>query len=311
MELSMRTTLLSALLVSTLLATPAYAAMTPQPSGADPRVKHVIYHEQDVTVVKGHYGYSTSVEFGQDEKITTMSIGDSVAWQVQPAGDNLLFLKPLQPNANTNLTVVTNKRIYSFELSADVAASRRSRELTYRLRFTYPDEEAEALANIGKGPLAGSRMIGNGGITPDKWNFKYSFSGSSNIRPIKMFDDGKFTYFEFPSTERSPAIFVVDDEGNESLVNFSKQGSYVVVQRLGKRFTLRDGSDVTCIFNDTYPATPAPSKEKGTLAPTVKEKEKEKETTKATAAPVEKVKSTTLLPASYDTGVRPRRTSSR
>ncbi len=31
------------------------------------------------------------------------------------------------------------------------------------------------------------------------------------------------------------------------------QGKYLVVESLGRQFTLRDGDTTTCIFNDSYP----------------------------------------------------------
>ena len=30
-----------------------------------------------------------------------------------------------------------------------------------------------------------------------KYNFNYTFSGPDEIAPVKVFDDGEFTYFEF------------------------------------------------------------------------------------------------------------------
>lgn len=178
-------------------------------------------------------------------------MGDSIAWQVTPANQNLLFIKPLEENASTNMTVVTTKRIYSFDLSADKAYGNKNR-LTYRMRFIYPDEEAAELANIGQGELEGTKLV-SGDTSPADWNFEYTYSGETDLRPKQAFDDGKFTYFHFGDNHRSPAIFVVDDHGNESLVNYHKKGDYIVVERLGRRFTLRDGEDVTCIFNENFP----------------------------------------------------------
>jgi hypothetical protein len=50
-----------------------------------------------------------------------------------------------------------------------------------------------------------------------------------------------------------PAVFAVDENGNERLVNFNVQGKYVVVSGLESQFTLRDGDTATCIFNETFP----------------------------------------------------------
>ncbi len=54
-------------------------------------------------------GYQLAVEFGPDEQIENVAVGDSGAWQVTPnrRGDHL-FVKPIQPGVSTNMTVVTN-----------------------------------------------------------------------------------------------------------------------------------------------------------------------------------------------------------
>jgi len=49
-----------------------------------------------------------------------------------------------------------------------------------------------------------------------------------------------------------PAVFLVDKNGNESIVNFNVQGEYMVVNKTGAQFTLRDGDYATCIFNESY-----------------------------------------------------------
>lgn len=252
MQNPMQKGLFAALLATTITFSPmAFAARAPEAGGADPRVKHIVYHEQDVVELHGHYGFTTAVEFSPTEEIATVSIGDQSMWQVVPIR-NLMVLKPLTKNAATNLLVVTNKRVYSFELSAAPAANSKSQRLNYRIRFVYPEDEMNMMATLGHGPMAQSRLASDA-TTPADWNFKYTFAGDSDLRPIQTFDNGKFTYFQFADILRIPAIFVVDDHGNESLVNYHKEGDYIIVHRLGKQFTLRDGEDVTCIFNEGFP----------------------------------------------------------
>ena len=250
----MKHLLLMTLLIASL-SSPVLAAEKPKESPADPRIKSVVYRERDVVTIKGHYGYSTTIEFADNEVVETASIGDSVAWQVikPESRANMLFIKPLEANANTNMTVVTNLRIYSFELSADKAPSRQDKNLAFRIRFTYPNVDAQGLAGIG-GDGSSSAGLLTQGKNPDEWNFDYSFSGSRSLRPLRAFDDGKFTYLQFSKRETTPAIFLVDEKGNESLVNFTRKGKYIVVARLGRQFTLRDGKDtVACVYNDAFP----------------------------------------------------------
>lgn len=242
-------------ILAVTLGTSALAAVEPTDSPADPRIKTVVYRERDVVVIKGHYGYSTTIEFGANEVVENVAIGDSVAWQVvrSDSRPNLLFLKPMEANANTNMTVVTNQRIYSFELSAYKSSSQRNKNLSFRIRFTYPGEDAKELADFSAGIMSPSGDLIDG-TRPDDWNFDYSFSGDTNLRPVRAFDDGRFTYLQFAKIKTTPAIFLVDDEGNESLVNFTRQGKYMVIERLGRQFTLRDGKDsVACIFNGAFP----------------------------------------------------------
>src|ERR1035437_9209569 len=132
---------------------PALAEKIPQAGTADARVKIVTYHDNDVYKLKGHYGFTTIVEFSPKEKIETISVGDSEAWQVvKPNRQNILFVKPLEQNADTNMTVLTSRRIYTFPLSAEKGASPDSDDLTFRLRFTYPEDGTAGLQDFGNAP---------------------------------------------------------------------------------------------------------------------------------------------------------------
>ncbi len=234
---------------------PAIAEKNSIASNKDNRIKTVYFAEADVVVVHGHYGYTTAIEFGEDEIIETVSIGDSVAWSVAMTGqDNLLFVKPLEPNADTNLTVISNKRIYTFSLIAKKARSKKDADITFRLKFKYPQEESDRLVAKfrEKNRLEGLNLSEE--ITPENWNFNYSFAGSLALRPLRTFDDGQFTYFKFQKLENVPSIFKVDETGRETLINYQVKGEYIVVERIAQQFTLRDGEHrATCIFNEAYP----------------------------------------------------------
>ena len=243
-----------------LIATPALAGKSPQPGRLDKRVKTLVYSEHDVYAITGHYGYQALIQFGANEEIQNISIGDSIAWQVVPnnAG-NKLFLKPVEENAGTNMTIVTDRRIYSFELRAAKARGPRDPKITYRVSFSYPEEEMQLLLNreARAERLRGSMVTpGRTGVTPASWNFEYTFGGDRGLVPKRIFDDGEFTYFEFDEDTDTPAIFLVNADRSEALVNHHVEGRYIVVQRTGRQFTLRDGDTVTCIFNETYSDAP-------------------------------------------------------
>ncbi len=229
------------------------AAQNTSPGPLDSRVRSVMYAARDVVTLTGYYGYQMLVQLDPAERIVNLSIGDSVAWQVVPNRDgNALFLKPIERNAVTNLTVLTSKRTYLFELRSGVArGGPRTRGMIYKVDFKYPKNETFTASSApAVEPAAPDPNI----ITPTaSWNFKYSFSGSTKNRPSKVFDDGKFTYFSWPVAAPIPAIFILDGD-KESLINYAVKGDYVVVDRLSQRFLLRQGKDITKISNDGYKA---------------------------------------------------------
>ena len=66
-----------------------------------------------------------------------------------------------------------------------------------------------------------------------------------------IFDDGHFTYLQLRQQQPIPAIFSVDDtKGSESLVNFRREGDYLVILRTVLQLTLRSSDHcVASVFN--------------------------------------------------------------
>ncbi|MFD2579871.1 TrbG/VirB9 family P-type conjugative transfer protein [Novosphingobium colocasiae] len=92
--------------------------------------------------IDGKAGVQATIAFGQNEAIENVAVGDSQKWQITPnKRADLLFVKPLDSIARTNMTVVTNKRTYFF----DLVASAKAKPL-YMLRFTYKDDPKAAPA---------------------------------------------------------------------------------------------------------------------------------------------------------------------
>lgn len=245
----MKTLLLSAGLCLALTA-PALAEKSPRPGPVDARIRTVVYSPRDVIEVKGHYGYQTLIEFSRDEQILNIALGDSMAWYAKPNEmGNLLFVKPIEDNATTNMTVITDKRTYHFELNAKTAKSSHAKDMAFHIQFKYPEN--------GSGFMERSINVvpEKGGTAPSDWNFDYEFAGDTRQVPKRAFDDGDFTYFEFDKSVEIPALFKVAPDGSESLINYRIEGRYVVVQRTAAEFTLRNGKLVTCIFNRAHQST--------------------------------------------------------
>lgn len=229
----------------------AHAIREPRATFGDPRLRVIAYSPHVVFKYVGYYGYQGSIELQEGEEIGTISMGDTTGWQIVPA-DHRIFLKPIEQDATTNMTLITNKRMYFFELHAEKAHSIDDPGLAFIVKFIYPDTEHQNNSSMHNPSFSLAPNLSR----LENYNFKYAISGSSIIAPIKIFDDGRFTYFEFRDKNAPvPAFFSVDDEGNESIVNYQVSGEYIVVERVESRFTLRHGKEVTCVFNEesSYP----------------------------------------------------------
>ncbi len=226
---------------------PASALISPIPIATDARIKTIMYAPNEVYKFTGYYGYQTIIQFAQDEEIGTISIGDPSPWQVTPSG-NRLFIKPIEKDATTNMTLITNKRTYFFELRAGNAKDVTDTNITFELNFVYPGEDngVSQVSSIDKVPDLAEEDL-------SKYNFKYTITGSDDIAPIRIFDDGEFTYFQFHDVNADiPAFYQVDKNGNEALINYRTRGPYIVVERVAARYTLRHGIDVLCVFNESW-----------------------------------------------------------
>lgn len=226
-----------------LASVSAHAANFPHALVTDDRVKQVPYDPNQVYEIVGTYGYQTSIEFSSDETVKVVTLGDSIAWQTVPY-KNRLFLKPVETNAATNLTVITDKRTYYFKLSS----SKSRASMTFLVRFAYPN------MNLNTYGSTGSLHRTNNMFDPATINLNYSTSGNKkSILLNRAFDDGQFTYFMFDQNADIPSVYTVGPDGTESIVNTRREGLYLVVERTASRFTLRNGNSYLCVLNNANP----------------------------------------------------------
>ncbi len=219
----------------------------------DHRIKVVTFQRDNVVPVIASTFTTTQIVFGQGEVIENIQNGDLDAWtvSVQKGLPNMLFLKPTMVGSNTNMTIVTNRHTYYFHLISQ--PGNKQNQSTYAIQFRYPDQtRARTLANMRYNAIQ-KRAILNAHKNPHDYNWNYSFSGARSIMPLHIFDDGRFTYLQLRSGQPIPAIFAVDNvAGQESVVNYRRDGQYLVVQQVAPQFTLRDGKHhVASVFNNT------------------------------------------------------------
>jgi type IV secretion system protein VirB9 len=220
----------------------------------DPRIRVVDYDPNKIVRLVAHTGYQVSVEFGENERIETVGLGDASVWQITPnSAANVLFVKPIGVSRPTNMYIVTSRRRYSLELLPRSGRHVAAKNILYALRFRYPLEPVAEVAPLAPpAPLIAT--------PPEQWNRAYSYDGAIANVPEEVFDDGAATYFRFAAGAATPAIFIVAAGAGESVVNFAVRGPYVVIDALAPKFVLRQGDAVTHVYNDTYKQpTPGPN----------------------------------------------------
>lgn len=249
-----------------MAATAVQAELTARPGRLDPRVRTLPYSAEQVFLVTGTYGLVTTILFGADEEITQVVAGDTISWQLQTSADRRsLTLKPMEKDAPTNLSVVTTKRTYSFDLRVNDSKAIQSQ--IFKLQFTYPEDIGlKGTAELWKQAQDAESNPNIKNIRRDKVNYDYGFKGSDAAKPLWVFDDGLKTFMKF--TGDIPAIFIVDRKRRESLVNYRREQDYIVIDTVSRQWTLRYGTEEeTCLFNLRTAPADVPAPIEGAVAP--------------------------------------------
>ena len=228
----------------------------------DARIVEKFYDPGKIVRIEGRTKVQATIEFAEDEHIENVAIGDSQSWQVTPnKRANLLFVKPLAANAATNMTVVTDRHTYLFDLVASAAA-----KPLYVLRFTYPDEPKAAAATVGAATaeeIAAAAEPETTVTDPAALNFAWASKGDRKLLPARTYDDGSATFLAWPAGSPVPAILIKDAEGTEGPVNFTVRGDVIVVDGVPREIVLRSGKDSATLTN----AAPVGSAGRGASQP--------------------------------------------
>lgn len=267
-----------ALWIALLLPALCWAEINPTQGALDPRVRTVDYSPRDVVKITAFYGVSTHIQFADDEKITDVAVGDDQAWKVIDRR-NHLFVKPVATNANTNVTVVTTKRAYQFAFVVQTRSSKDASAwsdpgLIFSLNFRYPDDDRARAEQQARAAAVATRQAG----IKDKLtaasqaseNQDYWVMGSDLLSPTAARDDGRFIYLTFKGNRDMPAVYALNDAGEEALINTNViDGNTIVVQRMVPRLMLRKGSDVAMVQNKSFDINGGRDNTSGTVSPEV------------------------------------------
>lgn len=253
-------------------AVPAASAESlPSKGTVDSRIRTAAYSAEEVYRLYGFVGYQIELVFEVGESFAGHGGGDlegiTFGWH-----ENHLILKPKAASVGTNLVVYTNRRAYRFDYS--VSARRPNPffdEVMYAVRFTYPPPPS-----VRGGPTPAEQVeleLARARASRPR-NFDYWYCGKPAVKPMAASDDGVHTRLTFGAKAELPAIFVRNDDGSESLLNFSVDGGDVVIHRVASKFIVRRGKLTGCVVNKGFVGA-GERLESGTVAPDVRRERKE------------------------------------
>lgn len=202
----MRISVLAALVLS--FAMPLNAEIVPRSGPGDPQIQTVEYDPNEVVSLFTSPDIALTVQFSPDEEIETVILGDSSSWTTQTnrRADHLV-IQPKGRPAPTNMTVFTSQRTYNFKLYSEANGEGA---LPFLVSFTYsPGTIPSTIA---------SAVLGT-----------YQLSGSKQLWPATISDDGSATTIRWADTATLPAVYRENDKGEPALVNgVMRDGSYVL-----------------------------------------------------------------------------------
>lgn len=286
--------LAAALLAAALLSSSAWAVGRKSNSPFDYRLKSVVYNPLNTVEVNAVVGIATHITVAPGENYVQHAFGDPEAWVFSHTANNF-FIKPKAANGDTNLVIVTDKRVYHILLHyvGDYTATSvqgraetkfirtpwSMKQATIELSYKYPLEDKKA-ANKRSRAERIKAALAAAEFAPGAKNFEYRMSddpASRSIAPLNVWDDYRFTYFKFAPNAELPTIFVIGADGQESTVNVDPLGpnhNILAAQLVARQWRVRYGKDkvvgvVNGGFNPELGANP-----NGTIAPDVRRVEK-------------------------------------
>jgi type IV secretion system protein VirB9 len=247
-----------------LAAAPARAQSLQAALRPDPRIRVVPYRVDAVYRLRGYVGYQIDITFAPGERFVGLGVGDSKG--VTFAADaNHLFLKPRAAHVATNLTVLTDRRTYLFDYEAEpTLPDPGGADVIYALRFEYPAVPVRAASRARQWVEKDLAAAQNARHR----NYDYWYCGDPSLKPTAAWDDGVRTTLLFGAHTELPAIFALNEDGSESLVNFDVQAGRVVVQRVARRLIVRRGKLAGCIVDQAFTGG-GERLSSGTIAPNV------------------------------------------
>jgi type IV secretion system protein VirB9 len=249
------------------IAALALLSCTSAVAASDKRIRTLDYNPDQIVQIMGKSGIQSTIEFADDERIENVAVGDSAAWQITPnRRASLLFVKPLAARSRTNMTVVTDKRTYMF----DLVAGDKWTAPVYALKFSYPNEKkAEPAKAVQPQAVAAVSPQQTATMTAERLHFDWKTKGNGKLVPERVFDDGTSLYLAWNRSTPLPAILTQSEDRKEGPVNYRMSGEYIVITPIPANLVLRYGSKYAVLWPTRYIPAPRSPATRMATAPAV------------------------------------------
>lgn len=177
---------------------------------SDARIVVAPYKSDAVYPITISLGHAAVVELERNEAIESIALGDPDNWRVETtASANRLIVNPGDNARPTNMVVLTTKRTYAFTLDAFTGSE------TFLMRFTYNEPLLKEVT--------------------------YRMRGEPSLFPMEITDNGRITAIFWPPESEFPAIFVLDEEGDEIIPDYRPAGNGLIIEGVFERIVFRSG----------------------------------------------------------------------
>ncbi len=226
---------------------------------ASNRIKILPYSASDVYTVPTKYGYQTSIVFEHSEEIKTVSVGDRSMWQIIPSA-NRIFIRPMDDDLATNMTVITNMREYNFDIKS-VAEDQTNN--VYVIQFRYPDNASKNDMTLNDGEMP-SNPVAQKPSTPitippmdtqrsQELNENYSYTGPDELAPMQVYDDGKNTYVIYNVMPTpTPKPIVTSTAGKSAMARHDVSGNKIIIHTVVSGFVLKSPKGKITVYNELF-----------------------------------------------------------
>jgi len=255
-----------------------------------PGVVRYAWRPDNVMAIRTREFIMTTIHLPSFENIKSVVVGDPVIFKAQQISGNVFGVRPNHSGADSNITVLgTSGNVYSFYVRSEGYNTDQISDITVYVEAESPGgvggvssitpgfasgsggfpagyngQDINTLStalssSINGGPSSAPDYIRKIAFRPDALNFDMTILAptpeDTAIAPLRVFNDGVWTYFDFGDkvdSMRRPVVFLVEDDV-DTMINtrtVGPKGNILIAEAMGD-FTLRNGNRVICVYRNS------------------------------------------------------------